>query len=278
MIKAVGNILQVYAAMALYFILKLPYPFRVLAFLWLAFAAVFFGLRFLTALIKKVLLPLLLKTILVLIQLLQRILLAIVRHVPNTEKPGVAADEALNRLGGFLERIDQGNSPWAEGGVRKIPGAKLLAAVSALAVVFLIIPHYMESTLTGNAKEICSEMNEISERTQEKIRAYVEQYYTPAERDAHEEETTEAEAQNVEKPVLHLNKEGIHGANLRSTPGTAGGNRIKVVSGDQELYYEGETQTVKGTVWIKVSTDDVEAAWISRKLIDENDLAAAGIE
>ena len=50
-------------------------------------------------------------------------------------------------------------------------------------------------------------------------------------------------------------------------------NIIDVVDGDTELVFENEIQESEGTIWVKVSTDEVSEAWISRKVLNEDEVA-----
>lgn len=278
MMEPLKNMLQVYGAMLLYYILKLPYLLRVFVFLWIVCLGILLVLWLLFTTVKRIVLPCLIKIILIFIQFLQRLLLAIVRHFPGMRNLGAAMDETLNTIGICLETMDKGQYEWIGMLWKKIPKGKLFFAANVLTLLFVIIPYYMEPTLTGNAKGICAEINEVPTGLQEQIKSYVDRYYAPVQREAHKDEVKTVESQSIERVILHLNQAGINGANLRRTPEKSDGNIIKVVSGDLELYYEGETQVTKGTMWIKVSTEDVSEAWISRKLIEASDLEGAGIE
>lgn len=78
--------------------------------------------------------------------------------------------------------------------------------------------------------------------------------------------------------ILHLNSEGYYGANLRSSPEKTNTNVLTAVSGEDELIYENEIVNDGTITWIKVSTEKFSEAWISKKLIREEDLKEAEIE
>ena len=75
-----------------------------------------------------------------------------------------------------------------------------------------------------------------------------------------------------------MNSEGYYGANLRSSPEKTNTNVLTAVSGEDELIYENEIVNDGTITWIKVSTEKFSEAWISKKLIQEEDLKEAGIE
>ena len=77
---------------------------------------------------------------------------------------------------------------------------------------------------------------------------------------------------------MHLNSEGYYGANLRSSPEKINTNVLTTASGEDELIYENEIVNDGAITWIKVSTERFSEVWVSKKLIREEDLKAAGIE
>lgn len=280
MIRMIADILNIYAAMILYYVLKMPYGLRMVFDVAAIFLIMYFAFKLVSFLVKRCVLPILFPVLKSIIHVLQMIVFLIVKLLPPFQGAGSAFDDLLNSLGIKLEeRQSLIKVKKQSGGIwKKIWKAGFGISLAAV-IVFVVIPYYMEPSLTGNAKEICARFNRLSAEFEGNIYRYVNQYYTPKapkKTSAHDQKAEE-ESQESRKYILHLGKEGYAGANLRSTPEIKKDNIIKAVSGNIELIYENETQYDGERVWLKVSTEDVKEAWISRKLIREEDLEAAGI-
>ena len=102
------------------------------------------------------------------------------------------------------------------------------------------------------------------------VQEFVNQYYVPKVQE--EDVTEEPEEEIEERIVLHLGERGTDGSNLRSSPEKTADNIIGVVRGNIELVFENEIQESEGIIWVKVSTDDISEAWISRNLLNEEEV------
>lgn len=208
------------------------------------------------------------------IKFLQLVIYALAKMAPAYWNMGVGMDEALNSLGVRLEggkTDNNGNNAEHEKQGKHLSHAFWVTL--AVTLVVIVVPYYLEPVLSGNAKEACKKVNHISEDFQKGIQKYVDNHYHV------EGETGTGKSKgNKKKRVLHLNKKGYGGVNLRKSPKQKKGNVIATVSGDVKLYYEGKYVDDGKTVWLKVSTKGIKKAWISKKLIQKKDLKAAGVK
>lgn len=278
MIHTVIDLINLYLSMLIQHILRLPYVLRVISGVVILFLILYLCMF---CIIKKLAIPLLNFLLRMAICLLQMMIYAVGTLIPAFWETGVAQDEVLNNLGIKLDRKCKKNKekvPENEKMNKIFPYAFWITL--AVSLVFLVIPYYMEPMMSDNAKEICAKVNEVSENFQEGIRRYADKHYhldEPDSKKAEDGRNTITEEQE-EKYVLHLNKNGYQGANLRKSPKMKKNNIITAISGDIELYYENKIVDDGKRVWVKVSTKDTPKAWISKKLIKKKDLKAAGIK
>ena len=284
MVQVVMDILNLYIAMLLHYILKWPYALKVIFVLLITATAVYISIKVTLFVIRKWGLPLLFIILRYFLYLLQLIALAIVKTKPDFRERLEKFDEKLNSLGLKLD-------DWQERAEIKIPVKvkKILMAGFGIlffaSIIFIVFPYYMEPLVTGNSKDTCAKINKFTGGVEEKIQEYADYYYIPVIKVENEYES-EVKEEEIEMPesaanvryVLHLGVEGYYGANLRSTPERLEGNVIIVIAGDDEMYYENEIVDDGLITWLKVSTEDIAEAWISKKLIREEDLETAGIE
>lgn len=161
-------------------------------------------------------------------------------HGKNQVK-GRQFDESLNTLG---MKLEEWNNRLKMEQLQKAVKRKAkwggLAIVLAISIISIIVSHYTKPVVSEEPEEVSIE-------------------------------------EEGEKQVLHLGGQGYDGANLRSAP-EKGGNVITIISGDIELFYENEMAEGDTTIWLKVSTEGIEEAWISKKVIREEDLEKIGIQ
>ena len=260
MIHIVTDIIKLYTAMLMFYILKLPYAIRVIIYVEFIFLAAYLGIKLAFLLIKKVGIPMLFGIIKYIIYILQWIIFQISKVIPKFQDKGEKFDESLNFLGMKSEEL---HGQLKAKSLQKAVKQKVLwsgfSILLAISVIFVIIPYHMEPVLSGNAKNICAKINQLSSDFEKNIRDYVKQHYTPAtKRDTSKKKETSSMKTEKKGSVLHLGKKGYDGANLRSAPEENKENIITVISGDIELFYE--------------------EAWISKKLIRKKDLEKAGIQ
>lgn len=245
MIHMVTDIVKLYTAMLLSYVLKWPYALKVIVCVEFIFFAVYLLTKSAIFLARKIGIPFLFGIFKYVIYILQWIIFQISKVAPKFQEKGGQFDEALNTLGMKSEE-------WHN---------KLK----------------MEPVLSGSAKNACDKINQFSADFEGNIRSYADRYYTPAKSVISEEPEEVSIEEEGEKQVLHLGGQGYDGANLRSTP-EKGGNVITIISGDIELFYENEMSEGDTTIWLKVSTEGIEEAWISKKVIREEDLEKIGIQ
>lgn len=279
MIQAFTDILHMYWAMLLYYILKLPYAAKVIAITAITIFLAALGTTLCYKLGKRIILPLLFYLCTFVIRCLQNMVFWLVKLIPDFGENGVKIDERLNACGLWLENLRDRLKNTKSDIRKKIPLRMMILTIGIIICAFVIVPFYMESSLTGNARQTCARINLQTERIENGLWGYVNQYYTPATKVIAETiETTETTESSTEAEViLHLGPRGVQGANLRSTPDKRKDNIIEVVSGDVELFFEQEVEEVGGVVWIKIRTEQIDEGWISQSLIDEEDLERAGI-
>ena len=278
MIDAILNILNLYVAIVLHYFLKLPFAALVI----FAILLIFIGLKIILFLVRRIIIPLFLSLLKYVIYFLQLLAFAIAQKSTKHRNKIENFDEVLNTFGMKL-------TEWQEQlKVKELESGKKIRIyvflfLFFLTVVFIIVPHYMEKALSGNAKVICSRINEVSNKILGDFQSYADQYYIPVikEKDDLENVNTAAVDSKPDEEyqyILHLNSEGYYGANLRSSPEKTNTNVLTAVSGEDELIYENEIVNDGTITWIKVSTEKFSEAWISTKLIQEEDLKEAGIE
>lgn len=278
MIDAILNILNLYAAIVLHYLLKLP--FAVLIIFLILF--VFIGLKIILFLGRRIIIPLFLSLLKYIIYFLQLLAFTIAKKSTKHRNKIENFDEALNTFGMKLtEWQEQLKVKGPESGKKiRIYGFFILLF---LTLVFIIVPHYMEKALSGNAKVICGRINEVSNKILGNFQSYADQYYIPVIKEKDDLENintaaTDSKPDERYQYILHLSSEGYYGANLRSSPEKTNTNVLTAVSGEDELIYENEIVNDGTIIWIKVSTERFSEAWISKKLIREEDLKKAGIE
>lgn len=280
MIQMITDILNIYVAMVIYYVMKLPYVLRTIFAVIVGFFIINLIVKIVFLVLKKCIVPIVFLLIKSMIQILQTAIFLIVKVIPDFQNIGSDLDEILNLFG---IKLEEWNAVLKNRTQKSNIGKKLwwggFSILLVVTLVFVVIPYYMEPSLTGNAKNICVRLNKFNTNFEKDIYSYVNQYYTPAvSNESFSYSQKEEESSEVRKHILHLGKEGYNGANLRSTPELKKGNVIKVVSGDIELFYENDKEHDGERYWLKVSTEDVAEAWISKKLIRNEDLEAAGIE
>lgn len=276
MIQTITEMLHMYCAIFLYYILKLPYGLGVMALTALALTGIVLGIHICLKLGKNLILPLLLFLLTMIIRFLQNIAFWLVKLIPSFEGAGTKIDEGLNRCGICLEGI-RGWFKKLDGAIwRKIPTGKISLIIGIVICIFIIVPYYIEPSMTGNARQTCAKINTQAKQAQARLWGYVNQYYTPVVK-VEPEQATEPESTEEHVVILHLGPDGRGGANLRSTPEKRSDNIIKAVSGDVELIFENEIEKSNGATWLKVRIDGGEEGWISKKLIEPEDLENAGI-
>ncbi len=279
MIHMITDIVKLYTAMLAFYILKWPYALKVIVCVEGIFFVGYLIIKLAFSLVKKIGIPFLFGILKYVIYILQWITFQACKVIPKFQEKGENFDESLNVLGIKLEEWhgQLKKKPLQKDVKRKVLWSGSLILLVVL-VIFVIIPYYMEPVLSGNAKNVCVKINQLSAEFEGNIRDYANRYYTPAVEPVSLEEQKNGAIETKEKGhVLHLGGEGYDGANLRSTPGKEG-NVITVISGDIELLYENETVEDDSTIWLKVSTEGVGEAWISKKVIREEDLERIGIE
>lgn len=270
MIHTVIDLINLYFSMLIQHILRLPYVLRVISGVVILFLILYLCIFFI---IKKLALPLLNFLLRMFICLLQMLIYAIGTVIPAFWETGVAQDEVLNHFGKKLENKSKKNTERVPENKKKskiFPYAFWITLAASL--IFLVIPYYMEPMMPDNAKKICAKVNEVSENFQKGIRRYANKHYH-----LDEPNSNNRIKRQDGKYVLHLNKNGYQGANLRKSPNMKKNNIITAISGDIELYYENKIVDDGKRVWVKVSTKDIPKAWISKKLIKTKDLKAAKI-
>lgn len=278
MIHMVTDIVKLYTAMLLSYVLKWPYALKVIVCVEFIFFAVYLLTKSAIFLARKIGIPFLFGIFKYVIYILQWIIFQISKVAPKFQEKGGQFDEALNTLGMKSEEWHNKlkMEPLKKEVKRKVKwGGSII--VLAISIVFIIIPYYMEPVLSGSAKNACDKINQFSADFEGNIRSYADRYYTPAKSVISEEPEEVSIEEEGEKQVLHLGGQGYDGANLRSTP-EKGGNVITIISGDIELFYENEMAEGDTTIWLKVSTEGIEEAWISKKVIREEDLEKIGIQ
>ena len=279
MTGTIFNLIQMYVAMILYYILKLPYGIRITVLFILSYGLVMCTIVTLYTFGKRILLPLIFYFSEWVIRLIQGLIFSIVKRSPSLEEKGSDFDEKLNDFGIRMESRRAYLKSNSKKHWRIIPFKKLFLVFSVFLCIFVIIPFYMEATVSGNTKQICSDINGFSENIQNNLWSFVNEYYTPAPKTITVvSEETHPQTEEVSKIILHLSPSGFNGANLRSSPDMGKRNIIGSVSGDVELYYENEFQKTGNGTWIKISMDGIDEAWINIGMIKTEDLAAAGIK
>lgn len=267
MIQAVFDLVNLYLSMLIHYILMLPYVVRVMTGVVLLFLLIRLGLFC----IKRIMKPVFLYFLGLAIKFLQLVIYAFAKMVPAYWNMGVGMDEALNSLG---MRLEGGKTDNKENNAKQGKHlSRVFWVTLAAALVVIVVPYYLEPVLSGNAKEACKKVNNISENIQKGIQKYADNHYH-----VEGETGTSKSKGNKKKRVLHLNKKGYEGANLRKSPKREKGNVIATVSGDVKIYYEDKYVDDGKTVWLKVSTKGIKKAWISKKLIQKKDLKAAGVK
>lgn len=280
MMRAVTDILNLYLAMLVHYFLKWPYVLKVFICVGLIFLLAFAAVKIIIYVVKrwgKTFIFTVLKYAILLFQLL---FLGIVKILPQFRERFEKIDTALNELGIKLSECEKQEKSINLKLWKKIWKTCFWVLILGT-LVFVVLPYYMEPALSGNAKDICAQINQMSAGVQERIQGYADKYYVPAvkeETEAADMEEPELEIEENIQYVLHLKEDGFDGANLRSTPEKKSGNVIIVIFGDDELIYENEIVDNGGIIWLKVSKEGIEEAWISKKLIREEDLEAAGIQ
>ncbi|MEZ3517547.1 MAG: hypothetical protein K1W37_20475 [Lachnospiraceae bacterium] len=278
MIDAILNILNLYIAIIAHYLLKLPFAVLII----FAVLLVFIGLRIVLFLVRRIIIPLFFILLKYIIYFLQLLAFTIAKKSTKHRNKIENFDESLNTFGMKLtEWQEQLKVRTPEGGKKIRIYAFLILLL--LTVVLVIVPHYMERSLTGNAKVICGRINEASNKILGGFQNYADEYYTPVikEKDDFENINTAAADSKLDEGyqyILHLNSEGYYGANLRSSPEKINTNVLTTASGEDELIYENEIVNDGAITWIKVSTERFSEVWVSKKLIREEDLKAAGIE
>ncbi|GFI23497.1 hypothetical protein IMSAGC011_02286 [Lachnospiraceae bacterium] len=278
MIDAILNILNLYVAIVLHYILKLPFAVLII----FAILLVFIGLKLILFLVRRVIGPLILILLKYIIYFLQLLAFTIAKKSTKYRNKIENFDEILNTFGMKLTQWQEQLKVKAPESGKKI-GVYGFFILLFLIVVFIVAPHYMEPLLTGNAKIICSRINKVSNQILGGFQSYADEYYTPVIKEKDDLEntsmvSTDSKSDEGYQYILHLSSEGYYGANLRSSPEKISTNVLTTVSGEDELIYENEIVNDGSITWIKVSTEKFSEAWISKKLIQEEDLQAAGIE
>ncbi len=257
------DVFNMYRAMLLYYILQSPYPLMI----WLLVSMWYIPWGFLLCVLPS--------GLGFFIRFMQWCLYQATRIVPAVQEPCSKVDSALNTWGLWLENSGSLNSETDTTGkskeAKRIPVFKIWVLLTLGALVFVIIPNYLESKLTGNSQQICMKINQFAGKKVAGVQEFVNQYYVPKVQE--ENAVEEPEEETEERIVLHLGEEGVSGSNLRSSPEVTSDNIIDVVDGDTELVFENEIQESEGTIWVKVSTDEVSEAWISRKVLNEDEVA-----
>lgn len=275
--RQIIDLANLYLSMFIHYVLILPYALRVIV----GVAVLFLLVRFALFCIKRLIVPFIFWILRQAILGLQLMAYGLVKMFPSFAQTGAGMDEALNGIGMKLDsRKDQDPEGTADHGKKNKLLSRAFWAVLAASLLFIVVPYYLEPILSGSAKEICEKVNRGSESFQAGMLKYVDKYYQ-VEDDGQkkaEADVDEKKEDAVEKHVLHLNKNGYQGANLRKSPKMKKNNIITAISGDIELIYENKYVDDGKRVWLKVSTKDVSKAWISEKLIKKKDLKAAGIE
>ena len=259
------DMIQVYLAMIQYYILRFPYPVIVLIYVTNWYLLIGVILWFLPWGFGG------------LIRIGQWCLYQMTRLFPTLQDIGSKMDSVLNSWGLWLEGAGDmdgelsGNDK--QKGKKRIPVIGIYIFIVLMACIFLIVPYYLESKLTGNSRRICAEINQLVEEKITHIQEFVDQYYTPKIHDVVVEEELMIEPEDViERIILHLGARGRGGSNLRSSPEKIPGNIIDTVYGDVELVFENEMQKTDGIIWVKVSTEEISEAWISRSLLNEEEV------
>lgn len=255
------DMLQVYWAMIQYYILRLPYPVMVLVLVTIWYVPLGLVFCFLPWGARQV------------IRIVQWCLFQVSKFFPALENICGKADGLLNSWGLWLEGSED-MEPEEDGngrrkGKKRLPVLGIYVLIILAICIFVIVPYYLESRLTGNSQQVCAEINQLVEKRVAHVQEYVDQYYAPKiQEEVVEEEPAEAEEIRI---LLHLGSKGWDGSLLRSSPEKIPDNVICTVYKDVELYFEHEIQESGGIVWVKVSTDEIPEAWISRNLLDEEE-------
>ncbi len=264
------DMIHVYFAMLQYYILRCPYSLMIFLFVTEVFFPVGMVLRVMPWCIGW------------LIRNIQWCLYQISRLFPVLQDICSKIDSVFNSWGLRLE----GSGNMDESGRQKRKKGTSVIGIYVLIIVvaytFLIVPYYLESSLTGNSQRVCANINQLVEERVTYVKDYVNRYYTPKiSEETVSEETVSEETEEVtetveekveeERIVLHLGSKGRDGSNLRSSPEKRSDNIVSTVYGDIELFFEYEIQKTGGITWVKVSTDEISEVWISRNLLDEEE-------
>lgn len=283
--RVMTDILNLYISMLLHYFLKWPYAVKIIICVTILVLIMHMAIKTFFFIIRKIFLPLLFMMAKYIIYFLQMLALAVVKVSPKKYEKAAKIDECMNNFGIILNGWQTEINAKPPIKYNKIVITEFIILL-CISVIFVIIPYYMEPVLSGNAKEICRKMNQLTYNIQENIQEYADHYYIPVVKidpipepveDAIDEPAS-IQIEESEKHVLYLGEDGYSGANLRSSPKKLRGNVIVAVSGDIELFYENEVVYDGEITWLKVSTETIPEAWISKKLIRTEDLDAAGIE
>lgn len=251
-----------YFAMVQYYILLCPYPAMILIFVTEGYIPIGIVLWILPFGIKK------------LIRGGQWCLYQVSRVLPALQDICGKMDSGLNSWGLWLEGAgdidDEAAGNDGQRREKRIPIITIYVCTILAAGAFLIAPYYLEPELAGNSQRVCANVNRFMEEKIARVQEFVDRYYMPK---LHEEEiaeeTGEIDEEAEERILLHLGDEWRNGAYLRSSPEILSDNIVDTVYGDVELVFENEMKKTENTIWVKVSTDEIPEAWISRKLIKE---------
>lgn len=252
------DVFNMYRAMLLYYILHSPYLLMIglLVTIW------YIPWGFLLWILPS--------GLCLFIRFIQWCLYQVTRIVPFIQEPCSKVDSALNTWGLWLENTEGLNGGRDTKRLKRIPVFKIEILLILGSLIFVVIPHYLESKLTGNSQQICIKINQFAGEKVAGVQEFVNQYYVPKVQE--EDVTEEPEEEIEERIVLHLGERGTDGSNLRSSPEKTADNIIGVVRGNIELVFENEIQESEGIIWVKVSTDDISEAWISRNLLNEEEV------
>lgn len=259
------DMIQVYLAMIQYYILRFPYPVIVLIYVTKWYFPVGVILWFLPWGFGGI------------IRIGQWCLYQMTRLFPILQDIGSKIDSMFNSWGLWLEGSEnmdgESDSNNQQKGKKRIPVIKIYMLIVLIACIFLIVPYYLEHKLTGNSQRVCADINQFMEKKITYSQEFVDQYYTPKINEEVVEEELVAESEEVtEHIILHLGVRGRGGANLRSSPEKVSGNIIDTIYGDAELIFENEMKETAGIIWVKISTEDISEAWISRSLLNEEEV------
>lgn len=247
------DIINMYLAMILYYILISPYPVIILIFVTILYLLIGIIIFLSRAILKLI------------IQVIQQCLYLFTKFIPPLQNICSKADSILNSFGIWLEGT---HSKHNQNGKKRILVMKLYFLVIILSCVFFVVPYYLEPKLTGNSQKTCANINNFVEQKTAKAQEFVDQHYTPMTQEEIPQEET------VEHIIFHLGPKGIEGSNLRSSPEKTSGNIVGIVRGEIELIFENEIQQTENIIWVKVSTADYIGVWISSNLLNEEEVAA----